>query len=119
MPRLRSSLGLSDARRAIAVGPRVQGRRAAEAALGVRRAFERTGQVDDGAALRAVRVMRRSARAGRLFDQLAARLKPRAPQRGLCGIFRSRLAALYAKVAVTIAACWMAFASPRSMVSMV
>src|SRR5262245_16066700 len=75
MPRLRPSLRVSDARRAVADLPRLPGREPAEAAVRIRRPLGQPGEVVLGFvdAERALRIVRRPAGPGRLFDELAVR----------------------------------------------
>ena len=78
MPRLRPSLRVPHARRAVSGVPVLQGRGAAEADVGLRRAVEHAGQVVGrmGSTDERLRIVRRPARAWRLQHELIGRLTP-------------------------------------------
>src|SRR5580765_1823231 len=75
MPRLREPIRIPDPRRPVACLSRLQGRRPAEAHVGLRRAIEHPGQIvlrsaADRLRRGRLRIVRRPARAGRLLDEL-------------------------------------------------
>src|SRR4051794_10479337 len=72
MPRLRKTVRVSDARRPVAVVPRLPRRRPAEAALGIRGAVEQPRQIVQVDAAGAVRLVRRSARPRVVQHELTA-----------------------------------------------
>src|SRR6266850_583225 len=71
MPRLRNAFRVPDARRPVALVSRVQRRRPAEEAVGVRRAVEHARQIVLRSPDAGLRIVRRSARARGLLAELS------------------------------------------------